>query len=112
MASHKPNPAALAAGRADAAMSVIPLPNRPDRDLIFIVDDRARWRSAGIEVEHFLPPFWIEVSDRGSRTRLVQTAETYAEVCREVLKLARAAERDSGRQCWVQNYAAPLRGAQ
>jgi hypothetical protein len=92
-------------------LSTDPLPRRPDRDLVFTVDYRGRWRSAGIEIEHLLPPFWIEVSDRRSRTRLFQTAQTYAEVCRAVVNLCRA-ERASGRQCWVQDYAAPLRGAQ
>jgi hypothetical protein len=94
-------------------MSMLAQPVAAPNDLVFIVDDRARWRSAGIGIEHLLPPFWIEVSDSGEekQARLVQTAETYAEACRAVLKLARAAERDSGCQCWVQNYAAPLRGA-
>jgi hypothetical protein len=94
-------------------MSVIPFPCATDRGLVFTIDYRGRWRSpAGSEIAHILPPFWIEVSDSGSRTRLIQTAETYAGVCRAVLNLARAAERDSGRQCWVQDYAATIRGAQ
>jgi hypothetical protein len=93
-------------------VSVIPRPHRPDRDLVFTIDYRGRWRSpAGSEIAHILPPFWIEISAARSWARVVRTAQSYDEARLEVLKLMRA-ERDSGRQCWAQDYAARLRGAQ